>query len=168
MPEDDLKWMRLALGLAEQAKDQNEVPVGAVLVRGGDVVGQGWNSPIAHTDPTAHAEIIALRQAGETLQNYRLCGTTLYVTLEPCTMCLGALVHARVDRLVFGAFDRKSGAVTSALSLLDVGHFNHQFAWQGGVLADECSALLSDFFKMRRAKLKQLKALASEDLDQKV
>jgi tRNA(adenine34) deaminase len=146
----DLKWMRMALELAHRAQDHNEVPVGAVIVQEGKLVGQGWNRPISSHDPTAHAEIIALRDAGRALQNYRLCNTTLYVTLEPCAMCLGAMVHARIDRLVFGAFDLKSGAVTSAFALLEQAHFNHQFTWQGGVLAEECGLLLSAFFKNRR------------------
>ena len=154
MHEQDVQWMSYALELAKRAQAEKEVPVGAVIVHNDEVVGEGWNRPIGQHDPTAHAEIIALRHAGQHLNNYRLCNTTLYVTLEPCTMCLGAMIHARIDRLVFGAYDLKSGAVQSAYSLFDQTHFNHQFEWQGGVLESECSAILSAFFKQRRLEKK--------------
>ncbi len=159
----DTMWMEQALILAERAQERGEVPVGALLVQGNKIVGQGWNCSIAHTDPTAHAEIMALREAGVALKNYRLCHTTLYVTLEPCAMCLGAMVHARIARLVFGAFDYKSGVLTSAASLLDQECFNHRFSWQGGVLADECAVLLSEFFKFRRAQAKALKRQRADE-----
>ena len=154
MSEADGSWMRLALELAKRAESQNEVPVGAVIVYNDTLIAQAYNQPISLHDPTAHAEVLALRQAGQTLHNYRLCDTTLYVTLEPCAMCLGAMVHARISRLVFGAYDQKSGAVESAFSMLDQAHFNHQFEWQGGVLEQECATMLSGFFKRRREEKK--------------
>ena len=150
--------MRLALDLAKRAEAQNEVPVGAVIVHNDTLIAEAYNQSIADHDPTAHAEIVALRQAGQTLQNYRLCDTTLYVTLEPCAMCLGAMIHARIARLVFGAYDQKSGAVESAFSLFDQVHFNHQFKWQGGVLEQECSTMLSAFFKRRREEKKEIES----------
>lgn len=143
--------MRHALRLAERAESLGEVPVGAVLVKDGGVIAEGWNSPIASNDATAHAEINALREAGKRVGNYRLLDTTLYVTLEPCVMCMGALSHARVKRLVFGAFDPKRGAVCNALSLADAEFLNHTIQWQGGVLEKECSELLKDFFRFRRS-----------------
>jgi tRNA(adenine34) deaminase len=143
-------WMRYALRLAERAAAEGEVPVGAVLVRDGEAVGEGWNRPIGKADPTAHAEIEALRAAGRRSGNYRLVNTTLYVTLEPCLMCAGALVHARVGRLVFGAPDPKGGAVTSTMRAFEAAHLNHTVAWEGGVLAEDCGALLKVFFQARR------------------
>lgn len=137
--------MRYALSLAKRAQDNNEVPVGAVLVSQGALIAEGWNHPVASHDPTAHAEIMALRNGGRALNNYRLLDTTLYVTLEPCVMCAGAMVHSRISRLVFGASDGKTGA---AGSLLDVpGHpgMNHRIEVTGGVLADECASQLSEF-----------------------
>ena len=147
----DIEWMRHALGLAECAVEQDEVPVGAVVVRGDELLGEGWNRPISSHDPTAHAEIIALRDAATRLNNYRLPGTCLYVTIEPCTMCLGAMIHARVDRIVFGAAEPRAGAVQSQLQLLEAGHFNHRIAWVGGVLAEQCGAMISEFFRVRRS-----------------
>lgn len=148
---DDLHWMRQALVLAQRAWDEGEVPVGAVLVRDGEVIGEGWNRPIGGNDPTAHAEIQALRAAGERLGNYRLPGSTLYVTLEPCPMCAGAIVHARVERVVFGATDPRAGAAGSVFDLLPSDQrFNHRTACEGGVLADEAGRLLRDFFRERR------------------
>jgi len=126
------------------------VPVGAVVVRDDRCLAEGWNSPIGMNDPTAHAEIIALRAAGSAVGNYRLIDATLYVTLEPCVMCMGAISHARVKRLVFGAFDPKRGAVCHALNLADAPFLNHRVDWQGGVLEAECSGLLKNFFKSRR------------------
>lgn len=146
----DEHWMRQALALARRAQDLGEVPVGAVLVKDDTLLAEGWNQPISACDPTAHAEIVALRAASQRLRNYRLTDTTLYVTLEPCAMCVGALVHARVARVVFGAFDPKSGAVSSALSLGESDKFNHRVVWQGGVLADECGDHLRAFFRLRR------------------
>lgn len=137
--------------LAGQAAESGEVPVGAVLVAGGNILGQGANKPIALHDPTAHAEILALRQAALFSQNYRLPGSTLYVTLEPCTMCLGAMIHARVQTLVFAAREPRFGAVVSQRQLLDEGGFNHPLQWMEGPLAEESSALLKQFFKQRRA-----------------
>jgi len=146
----DKKWMHHALALADHARVQNEVPIGAVIISHDTIIGEGWNHPIALHDSTAHAEIIALRQAGKTCDNYRIPHATLYVTLEPCAMCVGAIIHARIHRLVFGAFDPKTGAVTSVISLLESPHFNHAVNWQAGVLSNECSALLSNFFSQRR------------------
>jgi len=146
---DDM--MRRALLLAERAAAQGEVPVGAVLVQDGGIVGEGWNRPIGENDPSAHAEILALREAGRRLGNYRLPGTSLYVTLEPCPMCAGALIQARVDRVLFGAADPKGGACGSVFDLLPSdGRFNHRTECTGGLLADECGELLRGFFRIRR------------------
>lgn len=146
----DEYWMRYALQLALRAQEQGEVPVGAVLVRGQEVIGEGWNRPIGQHDPTAHAEIMAIRQGGRALENYRLLDTTLYVTLEPCIMCAGAIVHSRIGRLVFGARDEKTGAAGSLVDILGHPGMNHQVKVEHGVLASECAATLSDFFRMRR------------------
>lgn len=148
----DEQWMRHALRLAQRAEDQGEVPVGAVLVQEERCVAEGWNQPIQTNDPSAHAEIMALRHAGRRLRNYRLLDTTLYVTLEPCVMCMGAIAHARVRRLVFGAYDPKRGAVCHALQLSDAPFLNHRLEWTGGVLERPCSELLTDFFKARRCR----------------
>ncbi|MGM8811724.1 tRNA adenosine(34) deaminase TadA [Enterobacter cloacae] len=157
-------WMRHALTLARRAWDEGEVPVGAVLVHNNQLIGEGWNRPIGRHDPTAHAEIMALRQGGLVLQNYRLLDTTLYVTLEPCVMCSGAMVHSRIGTLVFGARDEKTGAAGSLMDVLGHPGMNHQVKTIGGVLAPECSGLLSDFFRMRRQQKKQQKAeLKSSD-----
>lgn len=145
--------MLQALELARQAEEVGEVPVGAVLVKDGMVIGEGWNQPIATHDPTAHAEMIALRAAGRALGNYRLVDTTLYVTLEPCAMCMAAIVHARVRRLVFGALDPKRGAVCSALNLAEAEFMNHRVEWCGGVLEEACSAQLKAFFRQKRQTL---------------
>ncbi len=142
--------MRHCLELAHRAAEQGEVPVGAVLVKDDRVIARGWNCPISTHDPTAHAEIIALRAGGRALNNYRLVGSTLYVTLEPCAMCMAAIVHARVKRLVFGATDPKRGAVCNALQLAEADFLNHKVEWVGGVLEQECSRLLKDFFLGRR------------------
>lgn len=142
--------MRRALELAAQAEARGEVPVGAIVVQGEQVIGEGFNQPITLKDPTAHAEILALRAAATTLGDYRLGGTTLYVTLEPCPMCAAALVHARVARLVFGAWDPRQGAAGSAFNLVTARAMNHQVDCFGGVLADECGALLKRFFESRR------------------
>jgi tRNA(adenine34) deaminase len=148
--EQDEAWMRHALRLAQRAESLGEVPVGAVVVKEGQCLAEGWNSPIVSHDVTAHAEINALREAGKVLANYRLLNTTLYVTLEPCVMCMGAIVHARIKRLVFGAYDPKRGAVCHALNLADADFLNHNVSWQGGVLEADCSELLKSFFKVRR------------------
>ena len=142
--------MRYAFRLAQRAEQQGEVPVGAIVVKDDQCIAEGWNSSIATHDPTAHAEMVALREAGLALENYRLSGATLYVTLEPCVMCMGAISHARIERLVFGAFDPKRGAVCHALSLSDASFLNHRINWVGGVLEIDCSELLRDFFRARR------------------
>ena len=126
------------------------MPIGAIVVKDDQCIAEGWNASIATHDPTAHAEMVALRKAGLALENYRWCDATLYVTLEPCVMCMGAISHARIKRLVFGAFDPKRGAVCHALSLADAGFLNHRISWDGGVLEIECSELLRDFFQARR------------------
>ncbi len=156
--QDHESFMQQALFQARLARAQGEVPVGAVVVgRDGGVLGRAHNMPIAANDPTAHAEIVALRRVAESCANYRLPGTTLYVTLEPCAMCLGAMLQARVERLVFGAADPKSGAAGSVVDLTNVPLFNHHIEVVGGVLAAECGALLSDFFKeRRRAQVRQV------------
>ena len=142
--------MRYALGLAARAEEQDEVPVGAVIIQHDTVIGEGWNQPISNTDPTAHAEIVAMRTAAQQLGNYRLTGTTLYVTLEPCLMCAGAMIHARVGRLVFGAYDRKRGAVHSTTHAFDTPGLNHRLEVCGGVLEQDCVAGLQRFFAARR------------------
>ncbi|MGB7802538.1 tRNA adenosine(34) deaminase TadA [Buttiauxella sp.] len=152
--------MRHALTLARRAWEEGEVPVGAVLVHNNQVIGEGWNRPIGRHDPTAHAEIMALRQGGLVLQNYRLLETTLYVTLEPCVMCAGAMVHGRIGQLVFGARDAKTGAIGSLMDVLGHPGMNHQVTVTEGVLAEECSAMLSDFFRARRLEKKALKEKA--------
>ena len=144
------RWMREALILAEQAADADEVPVGAIVVQNGEIIGRGFNQPIRSCDATAHAEIVAIRSASQFRNNYRLPGTTLYVTIEPCTMCLGAMIHARVDRLVFGATEPRAGAVVSRGSLIEAGHFNHQLSFIDGVLAEECASLMQSFFRNKR------------------
>ena len=142
--------MNEALLLASQAGDEQEVPIGAVVVRDGQIIGRGWNQNIGLHDPSAHAEIMAMREAGGALGNYRLTGCTLYVTLEPCMMCAGAMIHARLDRVVFAANDPKTGAAGGKFDLLrDTAH-NHAPIVDGGCLADECSVLLRDFFRQRR------------------
>jgi len=144
--------MELALQLAHRAADAGEVPVGAVLVREGEVIGRGHNAVIGRADPVAHAEVNALRDAAARLGNYRLPGSVLYVTLEPCTMCLGALVHARVAELVFAATEPRAGAVCSQLRLLDADFYNHRVQWRQGPLAAESTALLRAFFRARRGQ----------------
>jgi len=146
------KWMELAIQQARLAEKIDEVPVGAVLVQDDQLITSAHNQPITNNDPTAHAEIQLLRKAGEKLNNYRLPNTTLYVTLEPCTMCLGAMIHARISRVVFGAYDEKTGVCGSCQDLSTSECFNHAIEIQGGVLADECKNLLQNFFKNRRNK----------------
>lgn len=143
-------WMNQALILAKQAEKAGEVPVGALLVAHHEIIGKAWNQPIHLHDPSAHAEILALREGAAHLQNYRLLHTTLYVTLEPCAMCAGAMVHARIERLVFGASDPKTGAAGSLMNLVQDPRLNHQISCQGGVLAKECGEVLQNFFKNRR------------------
>ncbi len=146
----DAHWMGCAMALASEAALRGEVPVGAVVVQDNAIVGRGGNAPIAHNDPTAHAEIAALRDAGRTLGNYRLAGCSLYVTLEPCVMCAGAMMHARIKRLVFGARDPKTGAAGSVVDLFAEARLNHHTEVEGGMRSDECGALLSQFFAARR------------------
>ena len=148
--EDDAHWMRHALLLATRAAAEGEVPVGAVLVKDGVLMAEGYNRPIIDHDPSGHAEMIALRAAAKALGNYRLTGTTLYVTLEPCVMCAGAITHARVQRLVFGAADPKAGAVHSLYDVIANPRLNHRLEWTGGVLEAECGQVLRDFFRARR------------------
>ncbi|MEJ2309463.1 MAG: tRNA adenosine(34) deaminase TadA [Gammaproteobacteria bacterium] len=151
----DRRWMEYALGLAHQAEALGEVPVGAVVVSGGEIIGEGFNRPIASHDPTAHAEIQAIRDAGRKSGNYRLIDATLYVTLEPCVMCAGAIVHARIDRVVYGAPDPKGGACGSVFDLLPAdARFNTAVEVTGGVMAGECGQLLSGFFQRRRMEKK--------------
>lgn len=152
---DDERHMRAALEQAQLAWQAGEVPVGAVVVQAGQVVGRGFNRPIGLHDPSAHAEIMALRAAGQALANYRLPGTTLYVTIEPCSMCAGALMHARVERIVFGAADLKMGACGSVVDLFAEPRLNHHAQVVSGVLMQECSQLISDFFAMRRQQQKK-------------
>jgi len=150
--EQDEAWMRYAIRLAQRAEAQGEVPVGAIVVSNNKCIAEGWNTPIVDHDPTAHAEMTALRNAGKAIENYRLSDCTLYVTLEPCVMCMGAISHARIARLVFGALDPKRGAVCNALELTDAPFLNHKVKWQGGILAETCGDLLRDFFKAKRRK----------------
>lgn len=144
------KWMRRALALADRAENEGEVPIGAVVVRDGELLGEGWNQVITFQDPTAHAEIIAMRDAARMEGNYRLPGATVYVTLEPCTMCAGTMIHARIEQVIFAAKEPKAGVVCSTCSLLDEPRYNHTVRWQGGVLADESSQRLQEFFRSRR------------------
>ncbi|MCK8515571.1 tRNA adenosine(34) deaminase TadA [Methylonatrum kenyense] len=148
--DQDVRWMQQALELARQAAAEDEVPVGAVLVRGGELLASGYNHPIAASDPSAHAEMACLRDAARRTGNYRLTGTTLYVTLEPCVMCVGALVHARVQRLVYAAPEPRTGAVESRFQLLADGLHNHLVEVESGLLADESARLLREFFRARR------------------
>ncbi len=143
-------WMREALQLARQAEEHDEVPVGAVVVKDNEIVGRGYNRPISSSDPSAHAEIVAMRDAAQRLQNYRLVGCTLYVTIEPCTMCAGAMVHARIKRLVYGAKEPKSGVIDSNAQLLQSEFLNHRIEEIGAVLETECSTMISKFFSQRR------------------
>jgi tRNA(adenine34) deaminase len=148
--ETDEGWMAQALALARAAQARGEVPVGAIVVKDGAIVGRGGNAPVADHDPTAHAEIAALREAGRALGNYRLPGCDLYVTVEPCAMCAGAILHARIGRVVFGARDPKTGACGSVVDLFALPQLNHHATVTSGVLAGECGKLLSDFFGARR------------------
>ncbi|MDX1433543.1 MAG: tRNA adenosine(34) deaminase TadA [Gammaproteobacteria bacterium] len=146
----DIEWMQRALELADRAAEAGEVPVGALLVRDGEVIGAGWNAPIARSDPSAHAEIVALREAGAALANYRLPGSTLYATMEPCPMCAGAIIQARVARVVYAAADPRWGAVESVFEILDSRRLNHRVEYRGGVLAEESQRRLKAFFAERR------------------
>lgn len=148
----DCDFMQEALKLAREAGACGEVPVGAVIVRAGEIVGRGFNAPIGRNDPTAHAEVMAMRDAARRLGNYRLAGCTLYVTLEPCAMCVGAIFHARIEKVVYGASDAKTGACGSVIDLAAQSRLNHHATFAGGVLAEECASLLSSFFSARRHK----------------
>ncbi len=152
--EQDIRFMREALAQAQLAEAAGEVPVGAVVVKDGEIVGRGYNAPISSHDPSAHAEMMAMRDAARHLGNYRLVGCELYVTLEPCVMCVGAMFHARIARVVYGAHDPKTGAAGSVLNLFTSTQLNHHARIEGGVLAEECGKVLSDFFAMRRAQQK--------------
>lgn len=155
--QEDLMWMKHALTLADKAESIGEVPVGACVVLNGELIGEGYNTPISDNDPSAHAELRAVKEAASKVQNYRLIDATLYVTLEPCSMCAGMLVHARVKRVVFGARDAKTGAAGSVMNLLQHPALNHQIEVVCGVLADECANKLSDFFRKRRKEIKAAK-----------
>ena len=155
--EEDIMWMRHALTLADKAESIGEVPVGACVVLNGELIGEGFNTPITDNDPSAHVELRAVKEAAAAVQNYRLIDATLYVTLEPCSMCAGMLVHARVKRVVFGAKDAKTGAAGSVMNLLQHPALNHQLEVVSGVLADECANKLSDFFRKRRKEIKAAK-----------
>jgi len=149
--ESDQAVMRIALAGAQMAADEGEVPVGAMVVAADQIIGRGYNRSIQDHDPSAHAEIIALREAGQSKQNYRLLGATMFVTLEPCAMCVGALIQARIARVVFGAYDQKAGALGSVIDLSAERPLNHRFEVNGGLLEDECGALLQEFFEEKRA-----------------
>ena len=149
-PTADLRYMARALELAEHAAQLGEVPVGAVLVYEGAIIGEGWNQVISSADPTAHAECVCLRDAAKQMGNYRLPGSILYVTLEPCTMCAGAMVHARVSELVFATREPKSGVICSRANALDADYYNHRVRWRDGPLAAESAACLQSFFRRRR------------------
>ena len=148
--KNDEYWMKQAIELAQKAEEEGEVPVGAVLVQDDELIGEGWNQPISRHDPSAHAEILAIRDAARRRQNYRLPDSTLYVTLEPCVMCAGAIIHARISRVVFGAYDPKAGAAGSVFSVLGTDELNHQVAVEGGLIEEQCSTLLQNFFRKRR------------------
>ena len=143
-------WMKRALELAHKAEQAGEVPVGAVLVKDNQLLAEGWNQPILSHDATSHAEIMAMREAGKKLNNYRLIDTTVYVTLEPCSMCVGAMIHARVARVVYGAVEPRTGALGGAFNLLEANEHNHLFEIEAGIMAEESKALLQNFFRSRR------------------
>ncbi len=159
---DDTYWMKHALMLADRAESEGEVPVGAVLVMNNNIIGEGWNHSIKQHNPTGHAEIMALQQGGITLQNYRLLDATLFVTLEPCIMCAGAIIHSRIKNLVFGASDPKTGAAGSLINILNYPGLNHYVNVQGGIMAEECSSKISHFFQKRRHEIKEKKQRLSK------
>jgi len=156
-PFDDQYWMEQALVYAKQAEQLDEIPVGAIIVKNNQLISAGYNRSITDNDPSAHAEMIAVREAGKVLNNYRLIDCTLYVTLEPCSMCAGLLVHSRIKRLVFGAADAKTGSAGSIMNLLQEPRLNHQVEITGGVLETQCAETISSFFKRRRAQIKAAK-----------
>lgn len=151
----DIFWMQHALELAKRAESEGEVPVGAVIIHNDEVIGEGWNRPITDNDPTAHAEIMALRAAAKKMNNYRLLDTTLYVTLEPCIMCTGAIIHSRVKRVVYGATDPKAGAAESAFTILGTDSLNHKVNVAAGILSGECGHILTEFFRNKRNEKKR-------------
>ncbi|BBG59429.1 tRNA-specific adenosine deaminase [Providencia rustigianii] len=161
--EIDEYWMAQAIELAKQAQDIGEIPVGALLVKDNQLIATGWNHSIEQHDPTAHAEIITLQQAGKILKNYRLLDTTLYVTLEPCIMCAGAMIHSRIGRVVYGAKDFKTGACGSFINIMGQAGLNHYVDVTGGILEDVCSSMLSAFFKMRREQIKAQRHQQKQD-----
>ena len=152
MTDEDLKFMKLALGLAKKAELKNEVPVGALIVRNGEIIGQGMNTSISDHDPTSHAEINAIREAAKSIKNYRLKDCAIYVTLEPCAMCVGAIQHARIEKIIYGAPDPKTGACGSMIDLISVKEINHHAEAIGGILEKECGQILKDFFLSKRKK----------------
>lgn len=160
--EIDLRWMRHALTLAAKAEALGEVPVGAVVVCDDKIIGEGWNQPISLCDPTAHAEVLALRAAAANVRNYRLPNATLYITIEPCTMCAGAIVHSRVARVVFAALEPKAGALVSNGSVFDCAHINHSIECSSGVCAEEAKGVIQAFFQRRRNEQKALKKIKRE------
>ncbi len=147
---NDTHWMKKALELAQKAEEAGEVPVGAVIIKDNQLIAEGWNQPITSNDATSHAEIMAMREAGKKLNNYRLVDTVMYVTLEPCSMCVGAMIHARVGKVVFGAAEPRTGALGGAFNLLEANEHNHFFDFEGGVMAEESRVLLQRFFQSRR------------------
>lgn len=161
----DEYWMWQALMLAQQAADADEVPVGAVVVQNERIIGRGFNQPISQCDPTAHAEIQALRDAANHVSNYRLNGATLYVTIEPCSMCAGAIVHSRLERIVFGALEPKAGAIVSQNQQLEQAHLNHRVLHTGGICAEECSQMISQFFSRRRKEKAEKKRQKNQAAD---
>ncbi len=148
--DTDIHLMRAAIAEAEKARVSKEIPVGAIVAWSGNIIGEGFNRTIQDSDPSAHAEVVAIRNAAAGQKNHRLTGATMYVTLEPCAMCVGAMIQARIQRLVFGAYDPKAGAVGSVLDLSDIKEFNHRIEINGGLLAEECSAILKEFFAIQR------------------
>jgi len=152
MTDQDLKFMKLALRLAKKAELKNEVPVGALIVQNGEIIGQGMNTSISDHDPTSHAEINAIREAAKSIKNYRLKDCAIYVTLEPCAMCVGAIQHARIDKIIYGAPDPKTGACGSMIDLISVKEINHHAEAIGGILEKECGQILKDFFLSKRKK----------------
>jgi tRNA(adenine34) deaminase len=165
MPEDDVRFMSEALMLARSGAEHDEVPVGAVVVLDGQIVGRGFNQPIGKHDPTAHAEVMALRDAAVHLGNYRLPGATLYVTVEPCAMCAGAIQHARIGRVVYGTKEPKTGACGSVVDLFAEARLNHHAAVEGGLMAEESAALIASFFQRRRAEARDLRDAGKHDAD---
>lgn len=158
--EQDIKFMARAIELAKIAESHNEIPVGAVVTCNGEIIGEGYNQSIKQNDPSAHAEMIAIREAGKNIENYRLIDCTLYVTLEPCPMCAGLLVHSRINKVIYATQDEKTGAAGTVFNLVQNGKLNHQIAVANGLMKDECANILSNFFKRRRNEIKAAKKQA--------